>query len=922
MRAHSDLATSPVRSTHRGRRAARLLLLAAVASALVACAATNPPGEPTASCRDVMGHGSSGHSAHAPYGGALSAASVLNPQPSPPPPTPTRAWSDAAGWPEGRLPSAGDDVVIQAGEVVLLDVSPPPLAGLVIDGALVFDRRDLELRSDKITVHGGLFVGSAEQPFLERASIVLTGAQRTDDGCLGSKYIAVLGGALELYGDPQGQAWTALAATAPAGAQTITVDDASGWRVGDSIVIASTDFYAYAGEDGERYDRQVEERKLVGVTGNLLTLDEPLEFEHYGEDQAFGSGSDQPNKVLRSRAEVARLSRNVTVAGEQATQDPGSDRFRFGGHIMAMGESRVRLDSVELTRMGQRGILLRYPLHFHLMGDAGHGSFVRNSSLHHLYNRCITIHGTNGVLLEGNAAFDSFGHCYFLEDGAEKDNAIVGNLGLMVRAPAEEHALLASDTHFLGPAMFWITNPANHVADNVAASSEGSGFWYALPEHPTGPSFHVFDGENWWPRRTPLGVFAGNLAHSNAADGLHVDRGPTSDTLGVETTPYRPRSDPADSESAPVLAVFEGYSAYKHRSAAAWFRGDHTVLRGALLVDNAIGATFASNASGLERSLVVGESDNLGTPMPWEATGAGGRSLPRPWDEDFAIRGFEFYDGTVWVDDTHFEGFAPTAQRGAGAISVLDYTSFSLSPASFARGVTFALGTNQVHLETRSLAGFDPATSDSAEDGYRSAVFRDADGSLTGTAGAYVTVDNELLIEPSCAYRAAWNAQVCHGRYVGLSLYDRSDPPIGVGPVTVHRGDTKDTSPEHVMHGTPHGGADTPNRHFRTLVPLGHEYHYETAGPIPERFTLDIDEAADGDTLFVSVPYPWAEPHIYRDWWIDARNEIARHTSLGDLRASSDSGYVLTGSRLYLKLATQDGRDWAHLTVCRHELCD
>src|SRR5690606_6489198 len=212
----------------------------------------------------------------------------------------------------------------------------------------------------------------------------------------------------------------------------------------------------------------------------------------------------------------------------------------------------------------------------------------------------------------------------------------------------------------------------------------------------------------------------------------------------------------------------ENFSAYKHRSAAAWFRGDHTVLRGALLVDNAIGATFASHASGLERSLVVGESANLGTPMPWEAAGAGGRSLPRPWQEDFAIRGFEFYDGTVWVDDTHFEAFSPTAQREAGAISVLDYTSFSLSPASFARAVTFGPGTNEVRLETRTLAGFDPATSDSGEDGYRSAVFVDADGGLTGIAGAYVTVDNELLLDPSCAYREAWNAHVCVGRYVGL----------------------------------------------------------------------------------------------------------------------------------------------------------
>ena len=64
--------------------------------------------------------------------------------------------------------------------------------------------------------------------------------------------------------------------------------------------------------------------------------------------------------------------------------------------------------------MGQSGVLMRYPVHFHLQGEAALGSYVRNSSLHHLYNRCITIHGSSGVLLEDNAAYDTFGHCYFL----------------------------------------------------------------------------------------------------------------------------------------------------------------------------------------------------------------------------------------------------------------------------------------------------------------------------------------------------------------------------------------------------------------------------------------------------------------------------------------------------------------------------
>ena len=90
--------------------------------------------------------------------------------------------------------------------------------------------------------------------------------------------------------------------------------------------------------------------------------------------------------------------------------------------------------------------------------------------------------------------------------------------------------------------------------------------------------------------------------------------------------------------------MFENFVAYKHRAAGAWFRGDHTQLAGALLVDNGIGATFASNASGMVNSVVVGRSANLGHAENWEET-ENGVPIPRPWQPGVRARGFEFYDG-------------------------------------------------------------------------------------------------------------------------------------------------------------------------------------------------------------------------------------------------------------------------------------
>ncbi len=905
-------------------------LALACATLLSGCAGLTPTGG-HASCMDLMlGHAlAPGAVSHAHGAGgqrSLQAQALDDPQPSPPPPTPTRAWSDASGWPGGKLPQAGDEVAIPAGQVVLLDVSPPPLAGLTIDGSLVFAELDLILTSDWILVTGGLYVGSAQQGFVHRAEIVLTGAEQPDSGCLGNKHLGVLNGALELYGDSTGASWTRLAATADAGASSIVVEDAAGWRVGDLIVIASTDYFAYAGSDGERFDRQIEERRVAWLSGNEVGLDEPLAFLHFGERQTFGIGtSGFTNTVLESRAEVARLSRNVTVRSEAATADPSSDRHRFGGHIMALGGSRVRLDSVELTNLGQLGVLLRYPVHFHLMGDAGAGSFVRNASLHHLFNRCITVHGTNAVLLDGNAAYDTFGHCYFLEDGVERGNLMTGNLGLMARRPAPGVALLGSDFHHPGPGIFWITNPANDFVGNVAASSEGTGFWYGLPEHPTGPSFAIFDGPNVWPRRTPLGRFEGNLAHSNAADGLHVDRGPTSDLTGVETTSYRPREDPSNPDSEPVTAVFEGFSAYRHRNGAVWTRGDHTVLRNALLVDNAIGATFASNQTWIEDSIVVGESANLGTVLPWEEAGADGRSLPKPWDPDFAIRGFEFYDGEVWADRVHFEGYAPNGVRQAGAIGVHGFTSFSLSPRNHLLEVSFAPGTNEVYLPTLTVADLAPEESDSNADGYRSAAFQDRSGSLTGTAGAWVSVDNALLTHAGCSFLAAWSAHICSGTsYAALTLRDRSASPSGIGPVLLSRGASPGGDLEHTLFGSPHGGPSVPNLHFRSLVPLlaGQHFHYAFTGTASDYLTVDVDPLASGEALLVSLPYWQSEVNVYRDWWIDERSRLPAAASLGGLLAmTSGSAYYLGEGRLWLRLTPQDGREWAHLSVCSAKLC-
>lgn len=81
-------------------------------------------------------------------------------------------------------------------------------------------------------------------------------------------------------------------------------------------------------------------------------------------------------------------------------------RFDFGYLVLQIRKNftSVHLSYVELKHMGQQQ-LGRYPVHFHLCGDVDykggyrHETFVDGLSIHHSFSRCITVHGTNGLLV-------------------------------------------------------------------------------------------------------------------------------------------------------------------------------------------------------------------------------------------------------------------------------------------------------------------------------------------------------------------------------------------------------------------------------------------------------------------------------------------------------------------------------------------
>jgi len=424
-------------------------------------------------------------------------------------------WSDPATWPENKVPAAGEKVVIASDKEVILDVSPPALSGLTINGKLRFsDDTDLELTTEWIMVFGELEIGTEARPHTSKATITLTNNIKDEQLMgMGDRGIMLSGGTLNLHGN-RTNTWTKLANTAEAGSNTIMVLNADQWQVGDEIVLASTD-----------YDpRQAERRTIAAISGNAITLDEPLEYMHFGKI-TFD---------VDERGEVGLLTRNIKV---QAS--PDAAETYFGGHIMAMVTSKVYVEGVELNRMGQHLELARYPIHWHLVGDGGKGQYVRNAAIHDTFNRCVTVHGTNDLRVENNVTYNIVGHCFFMEDGIEHGNEFVNNLAIQVKchptrpceptnlsaegestevrqasAPRGQQSrdvLLPSDNTV---ASYWITNPDNTYVDNVAAGSDSNGFWMSLGEHPNGAFEGSDDSLNTWPRRTNFREFSGNTAHS------------------------------------------------------------------------------------------------------------------------------------------------------------------------------------------------------------------------------------------------------------------------------------------------------------------------------------------------------------------------------------------------------------------------
>ncbi|KAG2491954.1 hypothetical protein HYH03_009686 [Edaphochlamys debaryana] len=790
-------------------------------------------------------------------------------------------WSRNSTWGGGPLPGEGDSVHIPPGITVLMDVSPPPLYLIVLEGNLVFDDTPeyLNLQAHYILVKGGEFtIGTADKPYAGRANITMLGAPSSRDMPMyGGKAIGVREGLVSWYGQPKTPHYTSLNQSAARGSNTIVLNGDVNWKAGDVIVIASSSFNGT--ESDEAVIVAIDKVSVPNCT--VLTLSSSLLYDH------IGAIHTQPGAApLDMRAEVAVLTRNILFTG-----DWDSRKYMYGATIMVntpsyLPRALLRFDNVEVTQSGQAFRLGRYSIHWHLHGDINYQGWVRGCAIHHTYNRAITVHGTHRSIIQNVVAYRTMGHTFFFEDGNEWGNLVEGNIGIDVR-PSD--ALLNTD---ITPAVFWITNPNNTVRNNVAAGSAAYGFWYRLLDHPEGPSFNT----TICPKFQPILEFSNNTAHGNMFYGLRIH------------PEYYPRNDPCNGFSQyypfeQTPAVFNGLVAYKNGIKGAVGTQCGLVQWTNMVLGDNGGGPRQHSVSGKDHggdaeiswvtddrnrfALLPEQMAGLTNVTVYARTSTGNFGTAGAWPSDRRIagvitqspvRGDAKHSSLLALTNCTFVDFSETAPAAGAGFSALEACGkckdFQGGATTFTRGLTFiTTDGSPTKLSTWSWG--------------HQGVYQDLDGTLLNAAtipasllpagwalgpGAtwHSAVDSELFDPAECVYlRSAANAAAApitnDGAICSSALTFRRIMLNNHGPDALKFKDLRVTSlatnRTSVVHFTKYNEDG-----YQFTVPTGRDYwvHWDTPDRVdPEEFTLHkMDLMTPDHYVIVSSKYVQLKDHF------------------------------------------------------------
>lgn len=380
-------------------------------------------------------------------------------------------WSSPSTWLNNRMPTDSSSVVVPAGlEVVVDGRFETPLYWLRADGTVRFDTAvdtRLTVETFVVTPGGSLVVGTADTPVAEGATARLV---FSDSGALSLGYDPTLlsrglisFGSVSVWGSEVSAYVPATGAAA--GSITLTLQAfASDWKTGDRLVIPGTD-PARTNDD--------EERTIVSVVDDVVTLDRALKYNHHTAD---------PGVDLL----VANVSRNAVFESQNVEQN------NRRGHVLLSGDGDVSLANVGLYGLGRsdkRKELTDIPAAW----EEADTDTLNVAARHALYLRdragSTSVTGTavvdspglgiavnnSAAQVDFNVAFDVAGTAFMVEDpassGSLRDN-------LAVRSEGSKQTVEKRRTDFdFGHSGhgFFVMSALMDVSGNTAWSQRSSG---------------------------------------------------------------------------------------------------------------------------------------------------------------------------------------------------------------------------------------------------------------------------------------------------------------------------------------------------------------------------------------------------------------------------------------------------------------
>ncbi|KAG2382836.1 hypothetical protein C9374_004803 [Naegleria lovaniensis] len=815
----------------------------------------------------------------------------------------------------------------------LISSSTPILRAIIVrtGGSLIFDTKAMNVSVNYIRVEsGGSFIlGSNSCPMFKKIIFTFYGSETNaneigvdpyDNSPLGSKGIAFLtGSVVQIVSNVPGKSstWTQLGQTAFKGSRNIILNYGVKWQVGNSIVIASTDYGEVLDmrtdpppspdldwQTGVPFPDQSEKFTISAISadGKNITLDKPLAFIHWGEG--------------RARAEVGLLTRNVVFQG-----DATSEQSEFGGHFIVRLVNKMQIIGAEFVNMGQKGHMGRYPIHTHLLRSSSSAisdNFViANNSIHNSFQRCLSIHNSYNIAVTSNVCFNFWGHGYFLEDGSEIGNEFKYNLGIRSKAIIEKQ-IIPSDKD---PSVFWITNPNNTFIGNAAVGGKW-GYVYFMPTNPTGLSSRMAPENTTLPRIAPMGAFDDNIAHS-ADSGLWVEEQMLPDGTSEIEGYYPATWNGSVLISNRGIATFRNFTGYKNRNYGAWVKGAIIQLLDFYVFDNRVQLTAPTGPTVTVNAVMIGETSNTGDSSFRPNVDLGGRSRPdlyRKGGVSVQIIGYEQYEdaGPQYVMNSTFINLVSDQVRMAGAFSSRK-TRQVQSTQSKNINLTF-INANKHYINPNSIY-----------DDHRFLVYADLDGSSTGFPhGGWVVGSDTIIPFNGCIFNSSWNSYSCpafgesygqlrftNAEYDTFDVTDRNrvqhpelrDPNIRqtqqytwdllrniASPVT---GSIAKTANTYLNQ------ANVILRGFYTI-----RMPYDI--PTPKSVRLSLNKVVNGDWVVVTLPY--RKDASFNVQYAESQSSPSSQMNPGTLSQMMQYPrqyyyWDVNGEMLYIKLQQLDGRD-------------